>query len=198
MAINDNQVVSISYELKDIASGEVIDSNLDAAPLTFIVGKGQIIPGLENEIKNLSQGDSAEIEVAAKDGYGEYDESAVQSLPKEQFAGLEMKEGMTLYGQGEDGGTVQVIVKSFNDETVNVDFNHPLAGKDLLFAISITEVREATADELQNGFVGAPASSGGCGCSEGGSCHTTEETEAKTAKADDHECCGGTGGCGSH
>ncbi|HIP30741.1 MAG TPA: peptidylprolyl isomerase [Sulfurospirillum arcachonense] len=198
MAINDNQVVSISYELKDVASGEVIDSNLEAAPLTFIVGKGQIIPGLENELKSLSQGDSADIEVAAKDGYGEYDEAAVQSLPKEQFAGLEISEGMTLYGQGEDGGTVQVIVKSFNDETVNVDFNHPLAGKDLLFAINITEVREATADELLNGFVGAPASSGGCGCSEGGSCHTTEEKEAKTAKADDHECCGGTGGCGSH
>ncbi len=191
MAINENQVVSISYELKDVASGEVIDSNLDAAPLTFIVGKGQIIPGLENEIKNLSQGESADIEVSAKDGYGEYDEAAVQSLPKEQFAGLEMSEGMTLYGQGEDGGTVQVVVKSFNDETVNVDFNHPLAGKDLLFAISITEVREATEDELLNGFVGAPAS-GGCGCSEGDSCHTTEET-----KTDDHECCG-SGGCGSH
>ncbi len=193
MAINENQVVSISYELKDVASGEVIDSNLDAAPLTFIVGKGQIIPGLENEIKNLSQGESADIEVSAKDGYGEYDEAAVQSLPKEQFAGLEMSEGMTLYGQGEDGGTVQVVVKSFNDETVNVDFNHPLAGKDLLFAISITEVREATEDELLNGFVGAPAS-GGCGCSEGDSCHTTEEKETKT---DDHECCG-SGGCGSH
>ncbi len=178
MAINDNQVVSISYELKDVASGEVIDSNLDAAPLTFIVGKGQIIPGLENEIKNLSQGDSSDIEVSAKDGYGEYDDAAVQSLPKEQFAGLELTEGMTLYGQGEDGGTVQVIVKSFNEESVNVDFNHPLAGKDLLFAISITEVREATEDELLNGFVGAPAS-GGCGCGTGDSCHTTEEKESK-------------------
>lgn len=173
MAIIDNQVVSISYELKDVASGEVVDSNLEAAPLSFIVGKGQIIPGLENEIKNLSQGDEANIEVAAKDGYGEYDPAAVQSLPKEQFAGLELTEGMTLYGQGEDGGTVQVVVKDFNDETVNVDFNHPLAGKDLLFAISITEVRDATADELTNGFVGAPAggcddggcSTGGCGCS---------------------------------
>ena len=191
MAIIDNQVVSISYELKDVANGEVVDSNLEAAPLSFIVGKGQIIPGLENEIKNLSQGDDANIEVAAKDGYGEYDPAAVQSLPKEQFAGLELTEGMTLYGQGEDGGTVQVVVKDFNDETVNVDFNHPLAGKDLLFAINVVEVREATADELLNGFVGAPESTGGCGCGTGDSCHTTEE------KADEQECCG-TGGCGSH
>ncbi len=191
MAINDNQVVSISYELKDMATGEVIDSNLEAEPLTFIVGKGQIIPGLENAIKNLAQGVSSDIEVSAKDGYGEYDEAAVQSLPKEQFAGLEMSEGMTLYGQGEDGGTVQVVVKSFNDESVEVDFNHPLAGKNLLFAIGVTEVREATEDELLNGFVGAPASSnsnsgGGCGCGTGGGCHDTEED----AKTDDKECCG--------
>ncbi len=196
MAISDNQVVSISYELKDVDSGEVIDSNLNSAPLSFIVGKGQIIPGLENEIKNLNSGDNAEIKVAAVDAYGEYDDAAVQSLPKEQFAGLELSVGMSLYGQGEDGGTVQVVVKSFNDESVEVDFNHPLAGKDLLFAISVTEVREATADELINGFVGNP-SAGGCGCDSGGSCHTTNE--------DDHECCGGehhnsdgSGCCGSH
>lgn len=194
MPIQDNEVVSIHYELKDVGSGEVLDSNIDAAPLSFIVGKGQIIPGLENEIKNLSQGEKADITVAAKDGYGEYDETAVQSLPKEQFAGLELQEGMTLYGQGEDGGTVQVVVKSFNDENVEVDFNHPLAGKELLFAISVAEVREATADELLNGFVGAPEA-GGCGCGTGDSCHTTEE-------ADDHECCGGKnhkdGGCATH
>lgn len=197
MAINDNQVVSISYELKDVDSGEILDSNINGAPLSFIVGKGQIIPGLENEIKTLNSGDNAEIKVAAKDGYGEYDEAAVQSLPKEQFAGLELTEGMTLYGQGEDGGTVQVVVKSFNDETVEVDFNHPLAGKELLFAISVTEVRDATADELANGFIGQPQG-GGCGCGTGDSCHTTE-------KAEDHECCGGenhnsdgSGCCGTH
>jgi FKBP-type peptidyl-prolyl cis-trans isomerase SlyD len=196
MAINDNQVVSISYELKDVDSGDVIDSNINSAPLSFIVGKGQIIPGLENEIKNLNSGDNAEIRVAAKDAYGEYDAAAVQSLPKEQFAGLELSEGMTLYGQGEDGGTVQVVVKSFNDESVEVDFNHPLAGKDLLFAISVTDVRDATADELINGYVGNPYA-GGCGCDSGGSCHTTNDSS--------HECCGGehhhengSGCCGTH
>lgn len=194
MAINDNQVVSISYELKDVDNGEVIDSNINAAPLSFIVGKGQIIPGLENEIKNLNSGEDAEIKVAAKDAYGEYDDAAVQTLPKEQFAGLELSEGMTLYGQGEDGATVQVIVKSFNDESVEVDFNHPLAGKDLLFAISVTEVRDATEDELANGFVGQ---ADGCGCGTGCGCSTTED--------DNHECCGGehhnsdgSGCCGTH
>jgi FKBP-type peptidyl-prolyl cis-trans isomerase SlyD len=182
MKISDNQVVSIHYELRNVDNGEILDSNLQGAPLSFIVGKGQIIPGLEEKIKELKAGESAEIKVAAADAYGTYDENAVQTLPKEQFAGLELQVGMTLYGQGEHGETVQVIVKNFNDETVEIDFNHPLAGQDLLFAITVADVREATADEILNGYVGGH---GGCGCGSGGSCHTTDE--------DDHECCGGHG-----
>jgi len=208
MSISENNVVSINYELKDVHTGEILDSNLSAAPLSFIVGKGQIIPGLEEKIKGLAQGDSANIEVAAKDAYGEYDDNAVQTLPKEQFAGLELHEGMTLYGQGEHGETVQVTVKSFNDENVEIDFNHPLAGKALLFAITVSEVRDATADEILSGYVGGASSGGGCGCGTGGSCHTTYEDDEE----DDHECCGsgapghkhgddgccGGGSCGSH
>lgn len=209
MSISENQVVSIQYELKDVQTGEILDSNLSAAPLSFIVGKGQIIPGLEEKIKELSIGQSADIEVAAKDAYGEYDANAVQVLPKEQFAGLELHAGMTLYGQGEHGETVQVIVKSFNDETVEIDFNHPLAGKALLFAVTVAEVRDATADEILSGYVGG-ASSGGCGCGSGGSCHTTNDDEDEgCCGGHDHdhgngECCGGEhhshggGCCGSH
>lgn len=181
MKISDNQVVSIHYELRNVDNGEILDSNINAAPLSFIVGKGQIIPGLEEKIKELKAGENADIKVAAADAYGIYDENAVQTLPKEQFAGLELQVGMTLYGQGEHGETVQVSVKNFNDETVEIDFNHPLAGKDLLFAISILEVREATADEILNGYVGG--GHGGCGCGSGG-CGSHEHD-------DDHECCGG-------
>lgn len=196
MAIANNSVVSMQYELKDVQSGEILDSNRDAAPLSFILGKGHIIPGLESEIAKLAQGDEAEIKVAAADAYGTYDDEAVQSLPKEQFAGIELSEGMTLYGQGEEGQTVQVTVKGFSEESVEVDFNHPLAGKDLLFAVSITEVREATPDEILTGVVGG-AMGGGCGCDSGG-CGSHTHTHS------DDECCGSHGKdhggscCGSH
>ena len=214
MSISENQVVSIHYELKDVSNGEILDTNLNAAPLSFIVGKGQIIPGLEEKIKGLKVGENADITVKAEDAYGIYDNNAVQTLPKEQFAGLELHIGMTLYGQGEHGETVQVVVKSFNEETVEIDFNHPLAGKDLLFAVSVTEVRDATADEILSGYVGGMESQGGCGCGSGGSCHTTDdEEEDGCCGAHDHEhghshgeggCCGGEshsnggGCCGSH
>ena len=196
MSISENQVVSIHYELKDVDNGEILDSNLNSAPLSFIVGKGQIIPGLEEKIKALTVGSKADIKVPASEAYGEYDNNAIQQLPKEQFAGLELSAGMTLYGQGEHGETVQVIVKSFNDEIVEIDFNHPLAGKDLLFAVEVAEVRDATEDELLNGYVGS--AHGGCGCGSGGSCHTTNDVEVDDCCGGGHghhhgesECCGG-------
>ena len=70
MSISDNQVVSIHYELRNVDNGEILDSNINAAPLSFIVGKGQIIPGLEEKIKELKAGENADIKVAAADAYG--------------------------------------------------------------------------------------------------------------------------------
>lgn len=180
MAIENDQVVSMSYELKDSNTKEIIDSNVGGTPLEFILGRGQIIPGLEEELKSMSEGESKDVSINAKDAYGEYNEQALQTLPKEQFAGIELTKGMSLYGQGEDGQTVQVTVKDFTDEEVTVDYNHPLAGKDLLFAVSVVGVRAATEDELVTGVVGGAAS---CGCGSGGCGEHNHEEE--------HECCGG-------
>jgi len=192
MSISENQVVSIQYELKDVLTGEILDTNLNAAPLSFILGKGQIIPGLEEKMKDLSLGQTADVSVKAEDAYGVYDSNALQTLPREQFAGLELYTGMTLYGQGEHGETVQVMVKSFNDESVEIDFNHPLAGKDLLFAVTVLDVRDATADELLTGYIGGMGSGGGCGCgSSGGSCHDEHDGHGHGHSHGDGECCNG-------
>jgi len=165
-----NCVVGIEYELTEAGESEIIDSNKGGAPLEFITGKGQIIPGLESQILGMKKGESGSITVKASEAYGELSPDAIQVLPKEQFAGIDLKEGMVLHGQGEDGQTVQVAVKSFDDDGVTVDFNHPLAGKDLLFAITISDVRAATDDEALSGQVACDNHSGGECCS-GGSCH---------------------------
>jgi len=111
---NENSVVALEYEVKDAATGEVVDTNKGAQPLEFITGKGQIIPGLEKGLEGMEKGESADILVKAADAYGEVNPEAKQTLPIEQFEGVDLKEGMTLYGQGEDGQTVQVTVDSFN------------------------------------------------------------------------------------
>ncbi|WP_292663082.1 peptidylprolyl isomerase [Nitratifractor sp.] len=166
MAIeNENSVVGIEYEVKEAGKEEVIDSNKGAQPLEFITGKGQIIPGLESQLVGMNEGESKTITVKAADAYGEVNPEARQTLPKEQFEGIDLKKGMSLYGQGENGETVQVTVVDFDENGVTIDFNHPLAGKDLVFDVTVTEARPATEEEAATGQVGgAHCADGSCGC----------------------------------
>lgn len=182
----EKKVIAIEYSLKDAKTSEDLDSNVGGQPLEFIYGIGQIIPGLEAEIKNMIVGDKNDILVEAKDGYGEVNQEAIQTLPKEQFAGVELEAGMSLYGTSEDGQTTQVVVQSFNDEEVTIDYNHPMAGKDLMFTVEILSVREATEEEMQTGTVGGLAAMDDCGCGDG---HCDDTPEKK-----DDGCCG-TGHC---
>ncbi len=166
----ENSVVGIEYEVKEAGTTEVVDSNKGTnQPLEFITGKGHIIPGLEKALEGMASGESGDIMVSAVDAYGEYSEDAIQILPIEQFEGVELKEGLTLYGQGDQGQTVQVTVKSFDDKEVNVDFNHPLAGKDLMFSVTVLSVRGATDDEISSGQIGGHSHDDG-GCCGGGHC----------------------------
>jgi len=166
MAITEeNCVVGIEYEVKEAGTDEVVDSNKGSEqPLEFIMGKGQIIPGLEKGLTGMSEGESADLMIPATDAYGDYNEEAIQTLPIEQFEGVELKEGLTLYGQSEDGQTTQVTVKSFTDKDVEIDFNHPMAGKDLMFSVTVKSAREATEAEISSGVVGGEAESCGTGC----------------------------------
>lgn len=173
MAIQEKMVVSFTYELKDNATKEVIDASGDA-PLEFITGFGHIIPGLEKQIILMNIGDSAVVVVSPEEAYGTFDEAAVRSHPKEQFAGLDLVIGMPLYGQSEDGNTVQVTVRNFNDEEVMIDYNHPLAGKELAFDVTLQAVRMATAEEVLTGRLNAHCETpgqGGGGCGSGCGCH---------------------------
>ena len=170
MAIEANQIVSIEYEVRD--GDTVVDSNVGGAPLVFMFGKGQIIPGLENGIVNMAIGEKGDVLVQPEDAYGEFNSEAKQEVPKDQFAGIDLEVGMTLYGQGEDGGTVQVIVKEVGEENVTIDFNHPLAGKTLMFSVTINNVRDASAEEAMTGIPaenkqeddGCCGTGGGTGC----------------------------------
>ena len=167
----DKCVVGIEYEVKEAGTTEVLDSNKGREPLEFIVGMGQIIPGLETALVGMSKDEKGDIHVKAADAYGEANEEAVQTLPKDQFEGIDLVEGMQLYGQGEGGQTVQVTVKSFTDEEVTIDFNHPMAGKDLMFSVTVLSAREATADEISSGIVGGEKQHGGGSCGSGCGCH---------------------------
>jgi len=158
------KVISFEYDLRESGGDEIIDSSRGARPLEFVTGSGMLIPGLEEKINGMNSGERDLIVVEPKDAYGGYNEEAVQTLPVEQFAGIELEKGMQLYGQGENGETIQVTVKDFNNESVTVDYNHPLAGKTLEFDVEIVDVRDATEEEIATGQAQSDSCDTGCGC----------------------------------
>uniref|UniRef100_UPI0040473941 FKBP-type peptidyl-prolyl cis-trans isomerase n=1 Tax=Aliarcobacter sp. TaxID=2321116 RepID=UPI0040473941 len=136
MPIEINQTVKIMFEVR--VDGIVVDGSRSNKPFEFQFGVGQVIAGLERRIINMKPGEAADILVPAAEAYGEYDPNGIQTLPLEQFAGIEdLKVGMQIQGQDENDQPIQFIVKEIKETEVTVDFNHPLAGKDLEYKIKI-------------------------------------------------------------
>jgi FKBP-type peptidyl-prolyl cis-trans isomerase SlyD len=155
MKIENQKVVGIEYTLKDSAGG-VVDSNAGGDPLYFIQGLGTIVPGLEIALNGRELGDTFEVEVKAVDGYGEYDAERKRSIPRSAAPQLkDVKAGMMLQATGPEGTSVVTVAEVTETEIV-IDGNHPMAGKDLFFSISIKEVRDATAEELTHGHIHGP------------------------------------------
>lgn len=156
MTIKENSAVSFHYTLTD-DDGQQLDSSAGKAPLAYLHGAGNIIPGLENALTGKAVGDSMSVAISATEGYGEVQNELIQEVPRTSFQGVdEIEVGMQFEAQTGQGGTVPVTVTAVTDETVTVDGNHPLAGKNLNFDVSIKAVRDATEEELEHGHVHGP------------------------------------------
>jgi len=152
MQIADRCAVSFHYTLKNDA-GEVIDSSEGSSPLAYLHGAGNIVPGLENALAGKAVGDKLSVKVAPAEGYGERDARLVQDVPRRAFQGIkDIKPGMSFTADGPQGPSRVVVTRVIGD-IVTVDGNHPLAGENLNFDVEITDVREASAEELEHGHV---------------------------------------------
>ena len=153
MTIKENSAVSFHYTLTD-DDGQTLDSSAGKDPLAYLHGAGNIIPGLESALAGKSVGDAMVVAVTAAEGYGEVQKELIQEVPRDAFQGVDSIEvGMQFEAQTGQGGTVPVPVTAVTDEIVTVDGNHPLAGKNLNFDVSIEDVRDATEEELEHGHV---------------------------------------------
>ncbi len=156
MLISDKKVASIHYTLTN-DEGDTIDSSQGAEPLTYLQGSGNVIPGLENALAGKQAGDTLEVSIAPEDGYGPVQPELVQQVPRDAFDGVEqVAVGMRFEAQTATG-PISVVVAAVEGDQVTVDGNHPLAGKNLNFAVEVVEVREATEEELQHGHVHGPS-----------------------------------------
>ncbi len=156
MTIKENSAVSFHYTLTD-DDGQQLDSSAGKEPLAYLHGAGNIIPGLENALTGKAVGDSMVVAVSAAEGYGEVQKELIQEVPRSAFQGVDTIEvGMQFEAQTGQGGNVPVTVTAVSEEVVTVDGNHPLAGKNLNFDVSIEDVRDATEEELAHGHVHGP------------------------------------------
>lgn len=155
MQIAQNAVVLIHYTLTDDA-GRTLDSSAGGEPLAYLHGNGNLIAGLERELDGKSAGDRLSVKIAPKDGYGEYDKSLVQRIPRRALKGVgDVRVGMQLHAQSEHG-TRAVTVTHIVGDMVTLDGNHPLAGQNLNFEVEVADVRAATQEELAHGHVHGP------------------------------------------
>ena len=177
--IADNHFVAIDYRLT-LESGEEFDRSAEGSPLGFVTGTGSIIPGLETALAGKRAGDSFKVTIEPDAAYGQVQKELLQAIPRERFpADVEITAGMQFHARG-PRGPVALTVVSADQQQVNVDLNHPLAGKRLTFDVKVHEVREPLAHEI-------PAASSGCGCGD-------QEQSACGCSGGES---GGSGGCGS-
>jgi len=141
MKISSGAVVSIHYTLTD-DQGEVIDSSQGQDPLQYEHGSGNIIPGLEKALDGHASGDNVQVTVEPEEAYGQRNDEMIQTVARETFANVEKVEpGMQFRVETEKGPMV-VQVKNVMEESVVLDFNHPLAGERLHFDVDVMDVNE--------------------------------------------------------
>lgn len=195
MKIENNKVVELEYELS--VDGKVVDKTTEmTGPLDYIHGTHMLLPKFESEIEGMEPESEFAFTLTPEEGYGEYDSKRKFDIPKSSFeVDGAIREDLLVIGRvipllNSSGMVVQGTIAEIHEDTVTMDFNHPMAGKVLNFKGKIVSVRDATEKELTEGLHGefAPQEGGCCHHGKGGGCcHGEGHGEG------DHECCHGEG-----
>lgn len=178
MIIEKNKVVSLTYDLA--VKGNTIESVTDIQPLKIIFGTGTLLPKFEENIAGLKVGDKFNFDIKKDEAYGDFREDNVVELPKNIFeVDGKINEDVVAVGKtvpmlDNQGNRLTGIVLEISDETVKMDFNHPLAGDDLSFKGEVIDIREATEEELNAGLQNSGC---GCGCDEQETCNPDEKED---------------------
>ncbi len=155
MKIQQNSVVGLTYDLhttNEEGQSVFVEQADEQNPLVFLYGVGMMLPKFEENLAGMQEGNEYGFELSAADGYGEIDPGAYADLPRDMFKDMEMPSvGDVIPLQDNNGNRFRAGVTAIHDNTISVDLNHPMAGKNLIFSGKILKVREATADELSHG-----------------------------------------------
>ncbi|MGE0645456.1 MAG: peptidylprolyl isomerase [Nitrospira sp.] len=144
MTISNGKQVTLEYTLK-LDDQSVVDTNVGGEPLKVTQGSHQLIPGVEKQLEGMAAGEKKQFTVAPAEGYGTVDAKAFQEVDKKMVPPDAVKVGAELQGKTADGRTVYPRISEVKNDTVVLDFNHPLAGKTLHFDVQVLDVAQAAA-----------------------------------------------------
>ncbi len=148
--IIDNMVVTLDYTM--LVDEEILESTDDGEPIEFIQGIGQVIPGLETALYGMKVSEKKTVVIEPEDAYGDYDPESLEIAEKEEFSEeipLDVGTFLDLRDDEENVLSAQIIEE--DEDTVTLDFNHPLAGKTLTFEITVSALRPGSDEELEHG-----------------------------------------------
>jgi FKBP-type peptidyl-prolyl cis-trans isomerase SlyD len=152
--VEQDAVVGLQYKLW--ADGELIEETESDEPLLYLHGHDNIITGLERALDGMSVGETKTVVVEPEDAYGEHVEDNIDVLSREDVnLGFEPEPGTLLHVQDPGGNVYQAVVVDANEESITLDYNHPMAGRQLKFEVKVMELRDATDEELEHGHVHA-------------------------------------------
>jgi FKBP-type peptidyl-prolyl cis-trans isomerase SlyD len=154
LQVSDNMVVSLEYVLRAEDNSELSRSTSDH-PLVYLHGFNNIIPRLEEELTGMGIGDEKDVVVPPESGYGNRDSEDVVEFPRDSFPdtlNLEIGESVMMK-DNQNGESLRAYILELKEESVVLDFNHPLAGKTLYFHVRIANLRNATNEEVTHGHV---------------------------------------------
>ncbi|GHB33536.1 FKBP-type peptidyl-prolyl cis-trans isomerase [Salinicola rhizosphaerae] len=140
--IDDGMEVTLHFTVK-LEDGEVVDSTRDKQPATFQLGDGNLPPGFEAPMKGMSAGEQGAFDISPEHAFGQHNPQNVQRLSKDAFEEA-VEPGMVMSFSDPAGGELPGVIASVDERHVEVDFNHPLAGRTLTFEVEIIEVKPAT------------------------------------------------------
>jgi len=140
--IGPGKSVTLHFAIK-LEDGQIIDSNFSAEPATFTVGDGNLLEGFEQALYGLEEGAKQTLKILPENGFGMPNPSNIQNLPRSQFDGMELEQGLVISFSDPGNGELPGVIAEFDEKMVSVDFNHPLAGKKLDFEVEILKVVDA-------------------------------------------------------
>jgi FKBP-type peptidyl-prolyl cis-trans isomerase SlyD len=162
MNIAKDKMVTVDYTVKT-ETGKIMDSSKGGKPMSYIHGLGNMIPGFEAALEGKEASQELTFSVDPSEGYGKHRSNLLFSVPRGKFVGIENLEVGMQFMVETPQGTAPMTIARFDDDTVELDANHPLAGHTLTFDVVIVDVRDATEEELEEAYSSLAA---GCGCSD--------------------------------